>query len=790
MPSEPHHALRDYVGSIRSTLALDDPFGQQLARLIYRSSRASARGIFRHVRDLHDAVIATGGTLADARAWTFQAIRWWRTGKPVEHKYARLEVDPHACQAMEALLRLLQSLPDDMLQPTPQSKPLSRPPFSFGSRQSANQPATQPGSPFGGSAQRTFNPATNAQTTPNSANPPNPPNPPPPQQSLFGSRQAQLQRNGGQQQSGEALPFHVNVCFDALAVKPDDLPPIPADPLSWLTSLANNNTSAAPANESSAPSPQTQPLEDLPDDLKGLLDRWHRAVEANLDPTPILRKIGLLDDMRALDHIHRLRTEGDDLSKVMATLTAIGCNVGIAGLIALLPLDNDRRAEWLWSLCAAVRRARRESFALSDASLDAVWKIAVAESAPNVVFCPAAINLLAATGRRESFEILWEHARSPELERRRVALHALAQADPGTRLPDLLAAIGDLPDPTPRLPFGATFQNRFSPPPPEPSEVGIPYERLEAAVLAGKINQRISALYLLGFVDDPHVEPFLVTQLSRRVLALRETALKHLQRRKATQAADAVAALMHRDAVLRLRCAETLREWGDPRGVPPLLEASMALEPNQVIELLGKLPHPAFDKWLMDTISTLEQQIATEAEDALVGMIETLIKIESRNLQTVLEKLIASDSIKVRRAVADALGKLDYDWAREGLRALVLDPSPLVSYRAVALCSDVDFARQLVSSRSEVQRVIAVRLLWAVKDIDTLLGCLSDKSAAVRNCTIWALSHITVKTPDVIDALYQLVEHNDRVDLWNQNPAVLAWRGLAKTGHTAQTEVT
>ena len=773
MPSEPHRTLREYIGNIRSTLSLDDPFGQQLTRLIYRSSRGSAGGIFRHVRELHDAVIATGGTLADARAWTFQAIRWWRTGKPVEHKYARLEIDLRACQAMEALLRLLQALPDDMVQPSPQSKPLSRPPFAFGSHQPASPPGipgAQASSPFGGApAARPGNPVTN------------PPNPPSPQQSVFGTRQGQFPRNGGQQPA-DALPYHVNICFDALAVKPDDLPPLSDDPLSWLETLAKSNAAGTPVNES--PSPNLQLLEDLPDDVKGLLDRWHRAVEANVDPTPILRKIGLLDDMRAFDHIHRLRTESDDLSKVMATLTGIGCNVGIAGLISLLPLENDRRTEWLWSLCAAVRRARREGFALSEASLDAVWKIAVAESAPNVVFCPAALNLLAATGRRELFEILWEHARSPELERRRVALHALAQADPGSRLNDLLAAIADLPDPTPRLPFGVGFQNRFSAPPPEPSEVGITYERLEAAVLGGKINHRISALYLLGFVDDPRVEPFLITQLSRRVLALRETALKHLQRRRAIDAADLVAALMSRDAVLRLRCAESLREWGDARGVPPLLEASMALEPNQVIELLGKLPHPAFDKWLMGTIATLEQQVATEAEDALVGMIETLIKIELRNLRTVLEKLIASDSIKVRRAVADALGKLDQDWACEGLRILVLDLAPLVAYRAAVLCKDAEFARQLIGSRSEVQRVLAIRLLWAVKDFDTLLVCLSDKSAAVRNCAIWALGHITVKTPAVIDTLHQLTERNDRVDLWNQNPAVLAWRGLARMGNT------
>src|SRR4051794_2282682 len=112
MASEPHLALREYIENIRLSIGQVDAFGQFLLRLIYRENRVSGSGLFHRVKEVNDAVIAAGGTAADARAWTAQAVRWWREGKAVEQKYARFEIDLRAIQAMDALLKMLQALPE------------------------------------------------------------------------------------------------------------------------------------------------------------------------------------------------------------------------------------------------------------------------------------------------------------------------------------------------------------------------------------------------------------------------------------------------------------------------------------------------------------------------------------------------------------------------------------------------------------------------------------------------------------------------------------------------------
>src|SRR5262249_40371155 len=156
---------------------------------------------------------------------------------------------------------------------------------------------------------------------------------------------------------------------------------------------------------------------------------------------------------------------------------------------------------------------------------------------PTVAFCPAALFLLAATGRPESLHILWTHANLGDVERRRAALYAIAQLDPDDALNELLNGLADLPLvlPAPRGPFGPQKQT-------EPAEltIGIPFERLETIARTGKVKIAVMALKLLGHHKDEQTVEFLISQLSRRLWPIRETALAQLRRRGAAQAADAV----------------------------------------------------------------------------------------------------------------------------------------------------------------------------------------------------------------------------------------------------------
>src|SRR5262245_48377387 len=90
----PHQPLREYIATIRSVIDKDDVFGNYLTRLVYRESRVTVGGLFGRVRAVYEAVVAAGGNLADARVWTARSVRWWRTGKAVDQKFARYEADP------------------------------------------------------------------------------------------------------------------------------------------------------------------------------------------------------------------------------------------------------------------------------------------------------------------------------------------------------------------------------------------------------------------------------------------------------------------------------------------------------------------------------------------------------------------------------------------------------------------------------------------------------------------------------------------------------------------------
>jgi HEAT repeat protein len=766
--------------AVRSIVARNDPFGQALIKLVYREGRTGAVGLFRRVHEVVDAVIAAGGTLADARTWTSQAIRWWRTGQAVEQKYARFEVDPGAFGAMEALIKFLRSLPDDLLQAHAVGK-LLLPGRTLGGALASSAVASSAGAaPLAQAAKPAAARAKGASRSLPSAN-----------LAVGSPPQNPFERVLGQRPSPGALPFHVAACFDALAVMPrttqnaavseveteDDLP-------DWLKTFSGD----APH----APDPSAEPGEPLPADFRGLVERLHQAADTGQDTGPVLRELGKFDDMRLIEHVYKLQRDGDDVSRLIEGFRTLGGNVGVAGMISLLPVDNRRREAWLTALCLVLREAAHSAHPLSDESIYAAWRIGVAECVPNIAFCPAALHLLAATGRSEAFHILWEHARSDDPERRRVALAAIAQGDPGDCLDALLTAMSDLP-------VGSGQSDNLIPPPtpprapfsprPSPLEqplVGIPFERLQAVVSGSKSRkskQRACALALLSYIDDPRTVPFLTAQLSRRVPRLREIALAHLCRLHAKTAADAIARLMLMDAALRRRAAAILYDWEDARAVPVLLPIMLGVAdaaPQQVIEELGRFAHPDFDTWLAQATAELNQR-ASESEETLVKMIDALLKPDNRALhhaRPVLEALIDSPSIRVRQAVISALGQLDEAWARSALSTLVLNPLPLVSYRAACLCRDRALAHRLMPCPQELSRVLGVRVLWATNDTHALLGCLSDKSTAVRNLAIWALGDLGAAA--AVDPLRRLVETEDRIDRWNQNPAVTAWIGLAR----------
>lgn len=784
MSTKAHQALRDYIAAVRGNIASEDEFGLFLLRLFYRDGRISAGGMFRRVRTLCDAVTAIGGTHADARAWASQAIRWWKTGKAIEQKFARFEVDPQTSKAMNDLIKFLQTLPDDLVAfnaPWVPSSPFGKP-NPFATPPPAPQPSSRPsfgsgGNPFGNNNNNNNSSFgnNNGNNSPfgnnNNNNSPfgnKPGQPPqPPQRTPFGSRFGP---------PADPVPYHVGLCFDALGAKPFPPPKPPETPLSDLFD-----------------DPPMDVCEDLDSkDLKGLLECWHKLTDKPDRASVILREIGKRKDMRALDHMYSLSRDTEGAISLTDVFTVIGGDVGIAGLMTLLPIQGTARTNWLSALSTILKRDRDT---LSDTSVEMLEKIALAETAQNVPFSASAVQMLAGLRRLEAIPVLWEHARASDTTRSRIALYALAQFEPNEethKMEELLNALGNLPD------VLTTTSNA-----PEPTHIRIPFEQLHSMLYSysHKPKAAIGAMLLIGYLEnDDRVIPTLILQLNRRVSRLRAMALAHLRRLKATQAADSVAKIMEKDQELAQKAAEILCEWGDPRCVPVLMKtisAESVAQIETVIRWLGKLPHVAFDQWLMKVVDTQidllgngvnapseQTERATDAEDTIVKIIEVLVEIDSRNLQAVAERLIASSSVRIRLAVARSLVKMNTNWARNALRKLACDRTPLVSYVAITLLKDDEFSAELLKSSHELYRLLGVRMLWAAKDAQGVLPYLEDKSAAVRDVALWALANLKPTDQPLIDELWRQVDREDKIDMWHLNPGVIAWRGLAAMGLT------
>ncbi len=721
MPTKAHQSIREYVEAIRPIVDRNDTFGAYIMRMMYRDSRIAANGLFQRVRDVRDAVIALGGTSDEARDWTYRAYLWWSQGTAIEQPFARYELDPRASRAMDQLLKLLQSLPDELIQVTPPAQPSyfrNNSPFGAAPNPFASKPAAPPAQPPSPPAARPTSAFGNRSggparpplgQTPKPGSPFGQPAPTPPKPSPFASRH---------NASPPVLPYHIGLCFDALEIVPAGQKPDIPFPFGKAEEKVE---------------------EPLPSDLRGLLERWIAVATEAEEAAPILRKIGELDDFQALDYIYHLTGDGSTEINLLDTYKHIGGNVGIAGLLTLLPLTAENRSNWLEAM-------------------------------------------LAITGRSELLHILWAHARSEDVDRRRVALYAIAQLDPGNTLGTLLTAINDLPPmlpPAQRSPFQAAT----------PVEmpivyVGIPFERLESCVRHSKLKQALVALRLLSFHSDERVIPFLTSQLSRRLLPLRDAALTHLRRLKATSAADAVARAMLKESDLCIQAGEALCEWGDLRCVPVLLPHMISGDtpaaPLLVIRKFDALKHDDYVDWLLKISETLKKYETEEADTLLTQVVALLVELKSTFLEDVLKMLITSPSQRVRYAVVAALPKLTSDWTREATHKLVLDSSPVVSYRAVLMCRDAEMCQQLIESRNDLLRLLGIRMLWQEKDIDALRHSLGDESAAVHDAAAWALANLGVES--VTDDLRRLVEKEDRIDVWHQNPAVIAWTGLARMG--------
>src|SRR5690242_14147924 len=105
MATKTHQSIREYVEAIRPIVDRGDAFGSYIMRMMQRESRVSADGLFQCVREIREAVIALGGTSAEAREWTLQAFLWWSVGKAIEQKFAKYELDQRAAQAMDQLIK-------------------------------------------------------------------------------------------------------------------------------------------------------------------------------------------------------------------------------------------------------------------------------------------------------------------------------------------------------------------------------------------------------------------------------------------------------------------------------------------------------------------------------------------------------------------------------------------------------------------------------------------------------------------------------------------------------------
>jgi HEAT repeat protein len=729
MRAESHQQISDFLATIRSSIENDDQYGQQLLKMTYQEFTADTRNILHAVKALREAVIALGGKPENARTWAIQAYRWLETGRPVESKYAAYEVDPRAGPAMDAVIEWIKMLPEPLRRPTPPYEP---------------PPKTPPPNPFKS------------------------PSP-------FGVRPSPFARPVAPPPTFETLPFYVASCFDALDVVPDT----PRKPSNF-----GGNSPFAP--------PKPILTGELPTDLWGLLEAWHKVKGTrNTDEiTKVLAALGRLDDMRALDHIYNIQRTSEADLPLLDIFTKIGGNVGAAGLVAMLPITEKLRVNWLTSLVNVARGGHRGDRPINEQTIDTLWKIAVAESAPNVIFCAPAIKLLSATHRRESVPILWEHARSEDAKRRQTAIYALAEIDPGEEgLEALLEAFVnslDLPA-GPPFPFGSQ---------PDPILIGIPFERMAAVIKGRKHTLRASAVKLIGYLDDPRVRPLLIHQLDSQIEKVRELALAHLRRLKATEAADAIARLMDRDPVLQRRAADVLHSWDDTRAVPVLLKAMVTDDGNKtedIIKRLGRLNHPAFAEWITGIIKEFEGRGA-DGVDPLIDVISALADVESPLLPGILLNLTRSPADRVRQIAALGLGIVDNGKSGEELVAMLRDRAPVVAYYAAHSIRKADVGRDLLGDRSKVKRLLGIKILWGNRSVDGLIAAAHDKSAAVKTAAVWSLTNLLTNTspfgaiPPNVDkdviaaALMDIVEKEDYVNEWGFNPAVLAWIAVARSG--------
>ncbi|HVO42606.1 MAG TPA: HEAT repeat domain-containing protein [Aggregatilineales bacterium] len=723
MRAETHQPLDDFLKALRASVESDDAFGQHLLRMTHQEAPTAGRGLFRQVREVVECVAALGGTPDDASAWATQAFRWMQTGQRVDTRYADFEINPRAGAAMDALIKQIAALPESMRKPSP---PFDPPP-----------------------------------KTPAQPNPFKPPSP-------FSSRAGVLGRPTPPS-ADQTLPYFATSCFEALKIQP-----------------------AAPTEPRPGPLPfsgfRAPSIGELPTDLQGLLEVWHKlkGTRNTDDIERVLAAIGRLDDMRALDHIYNLQRVGEVELPLLDIFTKIGGNVGAAGLVAMLPINEKIRANWLAALCTVARTGRRGARPLNEMTLDTLWKIAVAESAPNITFCAPALKLLAATGRRESVPILWEHARSGDSKRRGAALLALAEIDPGESLEELLVAFNsslELLPPLPPFPFG---------PPPEPTIVGIPFERLEAVIHSNKHTLRASAIKLIGYIDDSRVVPLLIHQLDSRIIRVREMTLAHLRRLKATDAADAVTRLMLKDQTIERRAAEVLLAWDDARCVPVLLHHLLGDEDGKVediIKKLGKFDHPEFNSWIERGVRDMEGR-GEDGLDALIEIISALAEAESPSLAGLLLKLAKSPHERMRQIAALGLVTVTDPARREALKTLAVDRAPGVAYAAAAGVKDSTFGRTLLESRSKVKRLLGMRVLWSATDHEGLADAARDSSAAIKSAAVWTLTQLVAPRPDTSperrkaaqSALLRVIEEEDQINEWGFNLAVMAWAALAKQG--------
>jgi HEAT repeat protein len=372
-----------------------------------------------------------------------------------------------------------------------------------------------------------------------------------------------------------------------------------------------------------------------------------------------------------------------------------------------------------------------------------------------------------------------------------VALYALAEIDPGEDLEKLLDALANTLDvPPPQPPAPSPFP--FPPPALEPVIVGIPFERLEAVIRGPHHRLRASAVKLIGYVDNEQLFPLLIDQLDSRIPRVREMALMHLRRLSADCAADAVARLMNRDFAFQRRAAEALLTWNDARCVPLLLQIMQndeTVKNVDIIKKLGKLDHAVLTDWLTKVIDELEPQ-GPEAIAEIIEIMAALVEVKSPQLEPILNRLAKSSVIKIREMTALALGEIKAEWAQwaqPAAKAIIADRTPEVAYRAAQSIHDASFGSQLLEQRNKAKRLLGVRILWSARDTEALIACLQDESPAVKSMAAWGLTQSLL--PISIDALWRLVEEEDRINMWGLNLAVMAWTALAKMNQIKVTNV-